>query len=424
MSFNNMKPFLLLLLQLTATFADDQLLTSSHDNSPECDCYLTTGPEQGYFQYYRFFDFRSISPQYFPSSVPKLVLSSDAPADPSNPADVTSGYFTLPEYENNWLLQNFTSSDSSTGAAYEQVTTPANIWVGSDCGDPDSAGNDTCLVLRSSRRPEFQSTVEMDCLQGNMWRASIRARLRVVPTSEYSSTGGGSGNADNAHSVTGSKIVEPGAVVGFFTFGSDKSESDIEILTRDPVNHIRYSNQPDYDAKTGNDVPGASTDAVMPDGKNWTQWITHRLDWFDGVSQYWVDDVLVLNKTKNVPPTPGGAVLNLWGDGGEWSGNMTVGGEVRVEVAWIDMAFNVSGDINGPEDVGQQKRGLNLLEKRDKHCDVGCWVDQGRVGYPVKAFNATGNDGVALGVEGGVWKWVMVALGQAVVVYVLQGLVF
>ena len=37
--------------------------------------------------------------------------------------------------------------------------------------------------------------------------------------------------------------VDPGAVLGLSTYANDANESDIEILTRDPLNRIRYMNQ-------------------------------------------------------------------------------------------------------------------------------------------------------------------------------------
>jgi hypothetical protein len=33
---------------------------NAHDNSPECDCYLISGPTPGYFQHHRFYYFHSI----------------------------------------------------------------------------------------------------------------------------------------------------------------------------------------------------------------------------------------------------------------------------------------------------------------------------------------------------------------------------
>lgn len=38
-----------------------------------------------------------------------------------------------------------------------------------------------------------------------------------------------------------------GAVAGLFTYEDGQNESDIEILTRDDPNEIRYSNQPVVD---------------------------------------------------------------------------------------------------------------------------------------------------------------------------------
>ena len=241
--------------------------------------------------------------------------------------------------------------------------------------------------------------------------SSVRARLRVIPNSPPLSS---SSADDDDPDVNATHPVSPGAVIGFFTYESNTQESDIEILTSDPVDRIRYSNQPDYDAKTGNTVPGASTDYLIQDSsddgnsKVWTDWLIHRLDWFPGVSQWWIDDQLVLNKTINVPKRPSGVILNVWSDGGEWSGNMSVGEEVRVGVEWIEMVFNVSGRVEGPSSSRKrwtERLGLGLLGKRkERKCKVGCWVDAPQVvvaGEPVVAFNDTVTGGAGrLGVQG------------------------
>ena len=396
---------LLLILRFVTADSSDDLLTPSKDNSPNCDCYLVSGPDPGYFQYNRFWDFRSIDSQYLPTSVPNFVTSPTADMDPTIPADLTSSYFNTDDWTRDWSIQNFSSSDTATAGKYTQVTTPRNIWVSDDCGQ----GQGSCLVLRTSREAEkWQSAVEVDCNQRNMWYASVRARLRVVKTSEFASVGGG---ADNVNVSVGNstKDVETGAVVGFFTWGSDTAESDVEILTRDPVDHIRYSNQPDYDEKTDESVPGASTDAMLPVGKVWTDWIDHRIDWFDRMSRWYVDGELQLEKTINVPKEVVGLDLNLWGDGGKWSGVMKIGGEVRVQVEWIQMVFNVSGGIQG-ESGG--KNNTRAVEKRHgKKCGVGCSVDGNSIaaGFPEKTFNSS-SEGNSL-VEGMSSGW-GVLLGQ------------
>jgi len=183
--------------------------------------------------------------------------------------------------------------------------------------------------------------------------------------------------------------------VGFFTYYSATEESDIEILTRDPTDRIRYSNQLDFNYKTGNDVVGASTDLALPSTFHWTQWLEYRLDWHDGISRWYINDELLLNKTKNVPTHPSGLIVNLWGDGGEWSGNMTVGGQVQLAIEWIEMAFNVSGPLSASN---QAKRDLRTLMPRESSqaCHVGCTIDGvAQVGFPEQLFNSTSSSNVA-----------------------------
>ncbi|KAK5952132.1 hypothetical protein OHC33_007019 [Knufia fluminis] len=201
----------------------------------------------------------------------------------------------------------------------------------------------------------------MDSNQKNVLHGSFRARTRVIP--DYSDD----------------PPVAPGAVLGFFTYHSDTEESDLEILTYDPTTNIRYSNQPDEDTETGNTIPGASTDAVLPNNKVWTDWHDHRLDWFDGMSRWYIDDELALEKTKNVPTKPSGLILNLWSDGGEWSGNMTVGAEVIAGFEWVEMVFNISG--------------TNPSKRDQAACNVGCNVDGVQeVGVPEVAFDSMSSD--------------------------------
>lgn len=61
---------------------------------------------------------------------------------------------------------------------------------------------------------------------------------------------------------------------------------------------------------------------------DWTNWLEHRLDWHKGMSRWYIDDQFMLSKTKNVPKHPSAVIVYHWGDSGEWSGNMSVGGQV------------------------------------------------------------------------------------------------
>jgi hypothetical protein len=95
-----------------------------------------------------------------------------------------------------------------------------------------------------------------------------------------------------------------------FTYLNDSCESDIEILTRDPLNHIRYTNQPDT-GPDGWDVPAAGTDATLPDSIVWTDWTTHRIDWTPRISVWYANNIFVSNKTYGIPQFPSYLTINL-----------------------------------------------------------------------------------------------------------------
>ena len=107
---------------------------------------------------------------------------------------------------------------------------------------------------------------ELESEQKNLLHSSIRARLRVIlnglsNTSMPSAYFPLSSTAPGANTI---HPVDPGAVLGLFTYVNDANESDIEILTRDPLNRIRYMNQP-----SDNDID--STDAYLAPGEAWTE---------------------------------------------------------------------------------------------------------------------------------------------------------
>jgi hypothetical protein len=198
----------------------------------------------------------------------------------------------------------------------------------------DGSSSSTHLTLRSYRNADFVSTAEIDSKLHNIFHASITVRARVRGA--------------------------PGACAGIFTYLDDKTESDIEILTRDPTNHIRYTNQPGLD-DDGNEIPGASTDAVLPNGAVWTDWVEHRLDWTPELSAFYANGELVETKTYGIPDAPSSFIVNLvscgsepvvrdslltrlsqWGDGGSWSGMPDIGAAAYLDIQWIEVLFNTS----------------------------------------------------------------------------------
>jgi len=252
------------------------------------------------------------------------------------------------------------------------------------------------LVLRTKRFNNFQSTAEVENEERDLFHASIRLRARV------------SGAA--------------GGVAGMFIYRNDDVESDIEILTRDESDKIRYTNQPDVDP-AGNEIQGASTlvninTDVQVDGTQlndrsikrtdggeglkWTDWHTHRLDWVEGKSTWFLDGKMVLEKSYGVPNTSCYLVLNMWSDGGEWSGNMTIGEEAKLEIEWVEMVYNTSGPMISRSDKSSQ-------------CDKVCQVDTGSMDNVVEGGYQTpsGSPGCCGG-----WATTLLLAGGVVVAVV------
>lgn len=96
-----------------------------------------------------------------------------------------------------------------------------------------------------------------------------------------------------------------------FTYLNDTCESDIEILTRDPANHIRYTNQPPLGSDGDTVVAAGTTDATLPAGVAWTDWNTHRIDWTPRVSAWYVNDIFVANETYGIPQFPSYLNINM-----------------------------------------------------------------------------------------------------------------
>ena len=136
-------------------------------------------------------------------------------------------------------------------------------------------------------------------------------------------------------SVTGS----PGGVAGFFTFKEGgKDECDIEILTDEAHNTIRYANH-------GGDHPNIAYNGTY----DWTQFLTHRFDWTSKASTFWVNGKKVHEMNTGMPTQPSTLSLNMWSSGPGWGGNMAPGGEARMRIKWIDAFYNVSGETGAPK---------------------------------------------------------------------------
>lgn len=350
---------------LLARPALSEYITNSsalHDNSKGCNCYVVDSGENSktpeYFQYYRFFDFRNLAdgPDQYVNAPPLLKDNQDEGDEDVTTHDV----FASDAWTTDWGIQNW-GKEASEDFPIRMQNSPGNVYISQN---DDSKDPYTWLTLRTSRLDDFQSAAEIESMQKNLMYCSMRMYARVTETK--------------------------GAVAGFFTFQDDENESDIEILTTDPTDKIRYTNQPALD-DDGNEVPEASK--AVDDLAAWNDWQTHRIDWVPGHSYWYLNDKQVAASTYSVPRKPSYVVMNMWSDGGEWSGNMSVGKHGEFEIQWIELVFNASGPVEGldqeadrdPDD--KKKRSTNLFEKRaDKGCKKVCRVDGVKeIGKPEKA---------------------------------------
>lgn len=366
----------------------------------QCDCYLVSGEYPGYFQNYEFYDFRRVPLHRNKANA----NTSTAGPHPLPPNDEHAPHFedgvnrndhvddhvkrvfgsdaTLLAHtplERFWKPQNWLRRASAT-APVTLINRKRNVFIARDPSGRNGEDS-TFLVLRTVRREDHASTAEIESSIRNIFHASMRLRLRLFAASP------GPDSGPDSDSVTAyvEGLPPPGACAGIFTYHSANCESDIEILTADPPNHVRYANQPDYDYETDSVIPGASTTVhiTVP----WTSWATHRIDWFPGLSRWFENDELLHATGYSVPNELSMMVVNLWSDGGIWSGDLKVGQDVYMAIEWIEMAYNVSASKHDSP-VGKPSQRHSHRPYRAQRRD--------------EAMEGTDGDSVELEVEAGV----------------------
>ena len=137
-------------------------------------------------------------------------------------------------------------------------------------------------------------------------------------------------------------------------------EADIEILTSGPQNKIQLTNQPS-ESSSGDTLSQATLNATLPDGIKWTAWNEYRYDWLPGLSSWYVNGASVGSISFQAPKDPAGIILNMWSNGGSWTGNMSVDGASYLQIQWIEIVYNTSGPAAGSTNIVSDE--LNLLER-------------------------------------------------------------
>ncbi|EAW13255.1 glycoside hydrolase family 16 protein [Aspergillus clavatus NRRL 1] len=337
----------------------------------QCDCYVVSGPEPGYFENYAFWDFRRIPlpdrkvnvEQSDNSSNPLLLTKRRVHNSESEPQDTNSTNRTTMDddeddsstlllshtaFAYDWKPQKWHRHSNSVGPV-PLLNSPENVFFARNPLDEDDPES-THLVLRATRFSDHTATAEIEHYLRNVFHCSLRVRMRVMSMASVAQQPKLYGHYLPNNTTTQGSTVPSGACAGIFIYRSSTCESDIEILTSDPHTVVRYANQPDYDPVTDTAIPEAGSIGIL--SEPWTNPTTHRVDWLHDISRWYANDELQASKRYGVPSLPSIMAINLWSNGGNWTGDLSVGQSVYVGIEWIEFAYNTSLRFrNAPDDI-------------------------------------------------------------------------
>ncbi|KAK3179811.1 hypothetical protein K4F52_008807 [Lecanicillium sp. MT-2017a] len=270
----------------------------------QCDCYITDGRFPARYRNHGFWDFRSMSQC---AGVPEVINSVDGNIN----APVTCPLFDWSDpFTQFWGPQHWFNGNND----FPMIMTYNNLYIEHNNGGE----SDTFMTMRTSRLPGFQTASELESIKKHD-HASVRMLAR---------SHGSAGACTSVFTYLGAEQLK------------DVQEADIEMLTRETDRVIHYTNQPSY-LEDGSTVDGASYAVTLPNGKRWSDWTTHRLDWTPGRTTYGIDGIETHTQTFQAPRDPSKILLNAWSDGGVWTGTMAQGGEAYQNVQWVEILYNV-----------------------------------------------------------------------------------
>lgn len=128
---------------------------------------------------------------------------------------------------------------------------------------------------------------------------------------------------------------------------------------------------------------------------DWTLWNVYRVDWMPKMTSWCVNGESMANVSFQTPKDPAGLIVNMWSDGGVWTGNMSLYDEAFLQIQWIEIVYNTSGPYAGSGNTRRDGNGAGgVLEKRKgtPGCKVVCGVDEqvNVTGTPALLYNNTG----------------------------------
>ncbi|KAI0192085.1 concanavalin A-like lectin/glucanase domain-containing protein [Xylaria flabelliformis] len=280
-----------------ATLAQGRPLTEAA--AADCNCYKAAADSTAHFVNRKFFDFRNIANP----STPAPIVGSGA----DGAAGATHPYFSTAEWTNTWRTQSW----STPGEGVARQNSLNNVFIApAQDGDQGSSH----LTLRTVRQSDYQSTAEVESATADYQYLTMRMLARSRGAS--------------------------GAVTALFTYTANPNvqEADIEFRTQTALDQVQYTNQPG--TVDGEEQPEA-TRVVALSGP-WTEWQEHRYDWTPGSSDWYVDGKKVASIQFQTPTAPLSVIMNVWSDGGVWSGVMGAGGEAEMQVQWLDLTYNTT----------------------------------------------------------------------------------
>ncbi|MCJ1374021.1 hypothetical protein MMC20_005251 [Loxospora ochrophaea] len=272
----------------------------------------------------------------------------------------TSAYYT------HHFVQDFSSYSSTPSPLTDLNTNPATksfaqaftvqSWEGQTPGDPLPRQNELSNVWISQESLILQQQSYPP--QGLRTNASVSVAAIVSTGNDFYH-----GSYRTSFKVEG---AHGGSVGGFFWYQvtsyeppysstpnphqSDTSEIDIEVLTREPnASTIHYTTHPSL-TPSGSLIPNASV--LLPLSNPWTTLQQHRFDWFSNRIVFYQGSHAVHTTTTNVPnnASAGGGTLqvNLWADGGQWSGLPSTT-NVTMTVEWVLVYYNTTASEAGTD---------------------------------------------------------------------------
>ncbi|KAI1842153.1 hypothetical protein JX265_005730 [Neoarthrinium moseri] len=272
-----------------------------------CSAFATNGSAAAQYSYYRFYDFRNL-----PEDTWQYVKNASDPNNGTAGASTTDMGWSLDWQRRNGLLYAGEGSNLLPIDYQMDKVAPRNLTQ--DEADP---GATTALGLYTSRQQEDRhQSSGIDFNEEKILYLSLRVRARV------------SGAA--------------GACTAFFTYANDTQEADIELLTRDEPHIVGFNTQPSIDIH-GNYINATHFNTSLPNGLSRDQWVNYRMDWVSDHVVWYIDGEYMGNTSTHVPVEPSHLYITMWGNGGTWTENMTLGDSALLEIQWIEVAYNLSG---------------------------------------------------------------------------------